>query len=329
MSKSGRSVAVLLGVGLVVAFVGPTVAGPASASSPPGRLCWVSGGAFEELAEEEDIPVEVERSTIRIDVHEDGTATVRVRNRINRSAATRLETDLDAFEAIRGAVVERVEWEGVEGRDAAVRLQGDVVRITYSLEGFVRKTGDGSVLVDGFADRPHGYVVDADRLELRPPDGWAVANHPATGAVRSIETDGGEKVVWTDWQISENTYVVLAPDDGPLARAKAQLAIAADVGPTMLGHAVMAGAPSSIVLWLAFMACRGLPDPADDPAAPRSRTERLKNAILPIAIVLAPILLVLPITPIGGFGPPFVAVGLGVFTTIVASFGVVFCRLEK
>jgi hypothetical protein len=325
MSKASRTGAILLGVGLVVAFLGPSAVGPASASMPPQPLCWVSGNGFEELASEEGVPVEVEESTIRIRVHENGTATFRVRNVVNDSAASRLETDPDAFEGVRDSVSDRVLTRNPEGSEVSVRLGDDLVVITYSVADFAHGTANGGLIVDQFAEHPHGYVINADRVELRGPEGWDVANHPATGDVRSLDTDdGGEKIVWTDWIISEDTYPVLAPEDGPLARAGAQLAVATEIGPTMLGHAVMAGAPSSIVLVIALLACRGLPDPADDPVGPDSVKQRVKNRLLPVAIVLAPIALVLPITPIGGFGPPFVAVGLGAFTTIVAFFGVVF-----
>lgn len=328
MSKPSRAVAVLFGVGLVVAFLGPSAVGSASASIPPQPLCWVSGNGFEELASEEGVPVEVEESTIRIRVHENGTATFRVRNVVNDSAASRLETDPDAFEAVRGSVSDRVLTMNPEGSEVSVRLEDDFVVITYSVEDFAHGTANGGLIVDQFAQHPHGYVIDADRVELRGPDGWNVANHPATGDVRSLDTDdGGEKIVWTDWEISEDTYPVLAPDDGPLARAGAQLAIAGAIGPTMLGNAVIAGAPSSLVLLIAFMACRGLPNPADDPVEPDSLSERVKSRLLPIAIVFAPMVLVLPMTPIGGFGAPFVAVGLGVLSTILAAFWVAACRL--
>jgi hypothetical protein len=328
MSKQSRAIAILLSVGLVVTFLGPTAVGPASASISPQPLSRVTGGAFEDLASAEGVPVEVETSTIRIQVHENGTATFRVRNVINESAASRLDTDADVFEAIRDSVSDRVVEGNAKTSVNSVRLEGDVVRITYSVADFAHRTANGGLVVDRFSDHPEGYVVYADRVELHGPDGWEVANNPATGRVRSLDThDGGENVVWNGGLISEDTYPVLVPEDGPLAGAGAHLVVAGEIGPTMLGHAVMAGTPSSIVLAIALLVCRGLPDPADDPVEPDSVTQRLKNRLLPISIVFTPIAIVLPITPIGGFGPPFVAIQLVVFTTIVAFVGVVFCRL--
>ena len=72
---------------LLISVVALSVFGPSAAAPPPRPLCDACGDAFERTAEAHGVVLTVERSTATVAVHENGSATWVVRNRLADSPA--------------------------------------------------------------------------------------------------------------------------------------------------------------------------------------------------------------------------------------------------
>ena len=122
---------------------------------------------------------------------------------------------------------------------ATLTADGDAVRIQYATPGVAHTSPGGVVVVDAFADgRSTGWEVDADALRLHAPADYVVTHGPADAPVTT----------WTSGDHVESVLVAYADDDGLVATAATQVALAVESGPEFLQYAAIVLAPTLVVL---------------------------------------------------------------------------------
>jgi len=96
--------------------------------SLPDNVCGACGDAFEDVASEQGVPVDVTHSTATVFIHENGSVTWVVINRVNQSAADQL--------AESPAALHRVAWAATTegyGHPAGTRVPR--TSVTASVDG--------------------------------------------------------------------------------------------------------------------------------------------------------------------------------------------------
>lgn len=194
---------------LVLPLVGAVA--PGGAAPPPRPVCDACGDSFAATAEAHGVDLAVERSTARVVVHENGSATWTVRNRLADPAdAERLRANA----TLRAAIGDRAMWD-TEFIGASVSAAG-VVTLRYREPGFAEPAA-GGVLRSGVFTEGYGYRnldgLGADRLTVVAPDGmrvgWAVP-----GA--SVAADGSEMTLTAFERGGFVTFVPRGSVAGPL-----------------------------------------------------------------------------------------------------------------
>jgi hypothetical protein len=205
---------------------------PALASPQPTPVCGFCGGQFAEAADESGVNVTVAESAVVVQVHENGSATWTVRNRLsNGSEAFREHPDrLDAA-ASRLAT----DHYGLpeESSFVSARMDGDTAVLVYRDPDAATRHA-GLLVVDYLHDGGHEpwFHVNAERFTVRGPEGTLVTNTPESGTVE------GRNVTWTGGtgggyygsgaDLEGSPYVVFGPDDsaGTAVRTAAALGLA-------------------------------------------------------------------------------------------------------
>ncbi|QLH80526.1 hypothetical protein [Halosimplex pelagicum] len=193
-------------IGLLVVLAVLTAAG-AVASPQPDPVCRACGGSFADAAADRGYDVTVTNSTATVRIHENGSATWTVTNRLNGTGADAL-AEPDAAESVARATVSEghglphvyeegsltVESVSVEGRSITVEFT-DPDAATRRL---------GTLVVDYFHSDgvQGGWILDVDEFTLVGPPGSTVLNDPAAAVDTELSTgdvtatvDGG-RVTW-------------------------------------------------------------------------------------------------------------------------------------
>lgn len=180
---------ILLFIGVLSSFGAP----------PPRPVCTACGDGFIESAETHGVSVTIEHSTAVIRVHENGSATWIVRNRINDAAAKRLRES----DSLLTGIAEDIRGSG-SFLNANISAT-DVVTIRYRMEEFAVKSV-GNVLISEyfteFAYQSYGGL-GADRLTVVAPDGMHIGN-TVPGA-----TVNGRQMTLTNY--TGGTFVTFVP----------------------------------------------------------------------------------------------------------------------
>jgi hypothetical protein len=201
------------------------LAAPAGAMPPPEGVCGACGPGFADAAEAEGVPVSVSHSEAVVDVHDDGSATWTVRNRVGEG---------DAEALAEGDALDRVAARAVESDGApTARVVGDEVVLRYRVDGFATPVA-GALRVDHFRQDFAVANYDwlgADRLVLVAPEGYRVAGALPGATV----ADDGSRMTVTGYE-APGTFVTLAPR-GPLAGARGAAAVALTLAPVVAANA--------------------------------------------------------------------------------------------
>jgi len=268
MSPGRTALPVALAVLAVLSVLAPLAAVPATASTPPDRVCPVCGGEAGDAVGDSGAELNVTRSTVEMRVREDGSVRFRARVGVDDATADALADNESAVDAL---VADAFEY-GYVGDDrgaqnvTATFADGEL-RVGWTIPDATRDGPGGTTLLTLFGESNRGITLQADRLVLYGPDGTAVANQPRTGVVEAYSSESGgardgERVAWTgdaDYEarahLDEGTYVAFAAGDDLVARANAELAVASAVAPLMLSDALVAGAPSAVILAVLLGTC--------------------------------------------------------------------------
>lgn len=236
-----RRITPVLGLLVIVSVVGPALASP-----QPTPVCSFCGGHFETAAERQGLTVNVTQSTTVIQVHENGSATWTIRNRVGNGSVGLRENP----EQLRRIVEWQLDNEHGMLEDATVidtRMENaTAVAVLHDRDGASRHAG--LLVVDYLHNRGYEkwYHVNAESVTIRGPEGTVVVNTPESGQV----TD--HAVTWTG-EISDygyggadlegSPYVVYGPDDTTGTQLQAQVAIALATLP------IVVRAVQSYLLW--------------------------------------------------------------------------------
>lgn len=201
---------------------------PLLASPQPTPVCGFCGDQFAGTA---GMNTTVEESTVVVQVHENGSATWSVRNRLsNGSEAFRAHPDLLGATASRLAETHHGPPGDVEFVSA--RLDGETAVLVYRDPDAARRHA-GLLVVDYLHDRGYEpwYYVNADRFTVRGPDGTVVTNTPESGSVegRNATWSGSPGGVYASGvELGGSPYVVFGPDGstGTALRTVAALGLA-------------------------------------------------------------------------------------------------------
>jgi len=236
----------LLAVSLVA-----TIA-PAGAAPPPKPLCDACGESFEEtvseggvLVDEEFVtePIDVERSTATVRVHENGTAKWTVRNRLGDSPGTdRLRSNASYRNAVGEFAMSDTEFVG------ANLSEDDVLELRYRENDFADRSVRGTLRSGEFTSA-YGYRnldgLGADRLRVVAPEeyqvGWTVA-----GATVS---DDGSRMTLTE--LDGEGIVTFVPRDAALGWLWSVLAVAELVAPSAAANALLIAVTPSLLFGVA------------------------------------------------------------------------------
>lgn len=224
---------------LLALLLAPLFVAPALASPQPTPVCRFCGTQFGDAATEAGVDTTVSRSTVLVRVHENGSATWTVRNRLADGAREFRENPERLDEVARALAGDALLAHDVGGyglpEDAdvtlvAARMEDDTVVLVYRDPDAARRHA-GLLVVDYLHDEGYEpwYHVNADRFTVRGPEGSVVTNDPDSGRVdgRSVTwrgDSGGELYEAPDLQGSP--YVVFGPEGATGARTTAALALA-------------------------------------------------------------------------------------------------------
>lgn len=215
---------------VLLALLGGALAAPAVASPQPRPVCGYCGAEFATAAADQGVEAEVAESTAVVQVHEDGSATWTVRNRLS-SGAEAFRNDSELLDS----VVEDLQTQrsGLPDDVGSVeaRVDGDVVVLTVRDHDAASRHA-GVLVVDFLHDgeRNPWYVVNADRFTVRGPEGSVVINDPASGRVDggAVTWRGSSPDRWDAPRLTGSPYVAFGADRsaGMELRTHAALALA-------------------------------------------------------------------------------------------------------
>lgn len=319
-----RRAALPLALLLVATLLAPAVLPPAVASPQPSPVCGFCGSAFEDAAQKQGVNASVEESIVVVQVHENGTATWVVRNRLSLGA--------DEFRGDRDRLNRTAEWlaENHWGLPddpsfVSARMDGDAVVLTYRDPDAAERRA-GLLVVDYLHEggREPWYHVNAERFTIRGPPGTVVTNDPDSGHVgdgidrttgNGEGADPGGGVTWrgnSSGPVYEGTdvegspYVVFGPDRSPVTQARTAVALALATFPIVVESLQSyllyqtAAFAVGLAVVVAFLRSR----------TPGGRVERWAG----IVAILGALGAVVPAVTNGiewVFGPPLFGVGAG------------------
>lgn len=224
-----RRLALLLIVVGVLTVAGTTV--PTAASPQPTPFCPYCGDHFADAAAGTEVTVE--RSTVDVRIHRNGSATWTVRNELDNASAFREYPSLLEY-AARNARPDYARYP-VSPTYIGSRMDGDTAVVTYRDDRAASRHA-GLLVVSYFHDTGDGFLVNADRVQVRGPDGQVVTNDPQIGRVEQGDyvirgfTPEGE------WY-TESTFVVFGSDDGVVTQARSIAAVQFAAMPTVADSA--------------------------------------------------------------------------------------------
>ncbi|MFB6107785.1 MAG: hypothetical protein ABEJ82_02945 [Haloplanus sp.] len=225
-SPPTRGLATALRVAFVVCLVAGALAPVATASPRPVPACGPCDRSLTGAARAHGVDATVERSTATMRVHENGSATWTVADRLNAAAAERLGRN----DSLRRAVA----TDAVAVHDArllSARVDGDTLRLRYRTPNVATETPGGVLRVDYFRDDPGARVVSglgADRLTLVAPEGRVVGT-----ALPGAEASGRRMTVTAFRSHGDGPFVTLVPEGSALAPVWSLVAVAVAVAPVV------------------------------------------------------------------------------------------------
>jgi len=225
----------------LIALLLLSVVGTAIASPQPENVCGACSDAFEDVASEQGVPVNVTHSTATVSLHENGSATWVVTNRVNGSAADRFaESPAVLHRVARAAATEGYglpDGRKVSSDSVAASVDGRTITLRFrERDASERRLGLAVARTlhrDGVMG---GWLLNADRFTVVGPPGTVLVNEPNDGldgdepaAVPDVD---GRRVTWTgpatDWGsfINHDVYLVYGPPETTEQHVDAAVALA-------------------------------------------------------------------------------------------------------
>lgn len=263
-----------------------SIALPAFASPQPEPVCGACGGGFELAIEREDVDATVVESTAVVRVHDDGSATWTVRNRLaNQSTADTLRNRSDALLTALEYANRRSTVEG-PFTNASARVEDRTVVLTFEDRYATTEIPGGVHVVDYFhsGGADSWYVLTADRFTIVGPEGTDVTNDPADATVegRNATWNGNASVsMWEAPMVDEDTYVAFA-EPGAAATALTTVALALATLPTVVDVLTAFHLPATVLFGLVFA---GVGAGSRSVARRADGYERVAGAVVSLGIV--------------------------------------------
>lgn len=217
-----------------------TLAAPGLASPQPDVACDVCGVKYEQGAADAGVALNVTHSTAEVRVHENGTATWVVHNRLTPESADRLRDGSVSLDAIARASFDTYPEGPVDEPSAIETSRTDrTVTIRYRDSAPVSRTAGATVLeyfdTNGY---DYWYVVNADRLTVVTPEGTRVTNRPAGASVddRTVTWRGNGDDVWGGADITGDARVVYVHSGASTPGLRTTAALWADTLPIYLDN---------------------------------------------------------------------------------------------
>lgn len=194
----------------------------------------------DDLAEWRGYNVSTTSEVLTIDVRSDGSARWTARLELTGPALEEFRANATLARSLVRATFDDPATSSAapsNPRNLAVRFDGDTLVVSFEEPALARPGTGGVMVVERFHDEGNsgygGYVVRADRVVLRGPEGTVIANRPPNGERRR------SAVVWREY-VDERTYVVFAPDRSMASNLAAELTVFRTVAgwvawPTLVG----------------------------------------------------------------------------------------------
>ncbi|KAA9395846.1 hypothetical protein Har1130_15740 [Haloarcula sp. CBA1130] len=197
---------------------------PAGAAPPPRPLCDACGDSFESTVDSRGVSVTVTQSNATVAVHNNGSATWVVHNRLSDTAgAARLE----ANESLRTAIADRAMWDT---ELLSANVSDGVITLRYREADFAQQSVGGTVRTGEFTEA-YGYRnldgLGADQLVVVAPDGMRVGR-TIDGATIS---DDRQRMTLTE--LTDGRVVTFVPRDTAFGPLLSLLAVGLLLGPVM------------------------------------------------------------------------------------------------
>ncbi|MFB6121998.1 MAG: hypothetical protein ABEJ78_00875 [Haloferacaceae archaeon] len=275
----------------------------ATASPRPTPVCGPCDRPFVSAARSHGVDVEVERSTAHVRVHENGSASWTVENRVDADAARRFRDD--------PALLDDVATDSLAAREAeAVRasVDGRTVTMRYRTPDFARDAPGNVLLVTAFRDDDGLRVytgLGADRLTLVAPEGRVVDR-----ALPGASVDGREMVATEFDSRGDGPFVTLVPAGTQVAPLLSFVAVAAAVADVVARNLLLLVAvPLSAYLGLVSAVAWGVGRTDGGERDP----ERLASLVAGFGLLLAAHpLFAGALSLLGSSSPALFAAGVGV-----------------
>lgn len=281
-----------------------SIALPAFASPQPEPVCGACGGSFELAIEREDVDATVVQSTAVVRVHDDGSATWTVRNRLaNESIADTLRNRSDALLTATRYANRRSVIEGPFTNTSA-RVENRTVVLTFEDRYATTEMPGGVHVLDYFHSGGFDswYVLTANRFTIIGPVGTEVTNDPAGATVsgRNATWHGNASApLWEAPRVEQDTYVAFAEPDAA-ATVLTTVAIALGTLPTVVDVLSTFHLPATILFGILLAGVTAI----SRPLASRFERPQLLAGVIGLAGVVAPLAFFLT-----GLGRTWMAVG--------------------
>lgn len=207
-------------------------------AGPQSRpVCGACGEALEESADEQGVPLTVTNSTATVRIHQNGSATWVVTNRLTESSAANLTAESGRVDRVsRTAATDgwglpaAADDSDVQFQSAA--LDGQTLRIRFR-DRNASERHLGVTVVDYLhtGGRGGSRYLNVDRFTVIGPEGTVVANN-LTAAVEAgyssadaVPQVTGRNVVWTD-SLPTDVYIAFAGPGTPDRNVGAALTLA-------------------------------------------------------------------------------------------------------
>ena len=208
---------------------------------PPAPVCGGCGDAYAEAATEAGLDLAVAESAATVRVHENGSATWTVRNRLNGPDADRVRGN--------GTLGERLAREASElgdGEFLGSATDGDAVVYRYRQADFASSGVGGAMVSDYLRQdlRVTNYdFLGADRVTVVAPPGMTVGRAPSEATV------DGDRFTLTS---VDQELVTFVPGGDLLAPAKSWLSVADRLSPVVSANVGILLIPALVAYVVVF-----------------------------------------------------------------------------
>lgn len=267
---------VILATGLLVALL--SASSGTLAAPPPQSVCGPCNDGLVQSAREHNLPLRITESTVRVQVHDNGSATWTVTSRFAAdedpdpnayppNATLRSPDEIRTNATLRGAILRTAvedsrDYLEPDRPDATIRsasVDNSTLRFTFHEPDVARETPGGVLLVDEYHTRGlgSGWYVDVDRMTLIGPQNTTIANDVQSAMGTDVATVDGNRLVLEGDPADppffdrDDVYIAFA-QHGSAASLLAQVGIFLSTLPIVVGSFASVHLPGLVVLLVAL-----------------------------------------------------------------------------